>query len=168
MRTKQPLVIGKQTQIFDAANLEFCGTQLGIQCARQLSRWFVLQSNFEAWQSRGAHCIVPRCEYLISVEFSQTQSRTAYFENVAASRELRVEVRRYTVQMCMLYDANEIVRLGFLLDHLLVVSGLSTAVSVTNYFAPDLMRPLEIFCDFCGHRTNVSSRYRQKCPEINR
>ena len=33
----QPLVIGKQTKILDAANLEILGNRLGIQCVRQLS-----------------------------------------------------------------------------------------------------------------------------------
>ena len=68
----------------------------------------------------------------------------------------------------MLYDANEISRLVLLLDHSLVVSRLSTAVSETDYLARDLIRPLEILCDLCGHRTNVSWQLRQRCPEINR
>ena len=68
----------------------------------------------------------------------------------------------------MLYDANEIYLLELLIDHSLVVSRLSTAVSEADYLARDLKRPLEILCDFCGHRTNVSWRLRQRCPEINR
>ena len=61
-----------------------------------------------------------RCEYLIRVEFSQSQSRAAYFENFAQSRKLRVELRRYNVRMCMLYDANETSRLVLLFDNLFV------------------------------------------------
>ena len=101
------------------------------------------------------------CEYLIRVEFSQSQSWAAYFENFAKSRELWVELRRYTGQVCMLYDANETSLLVLLLDHFLVVSRLSTAVSEADHFARDLIQPLEILCDFCGHRTNVSWLLRQ-------
>ena len=68
----------------------------------------------------------------------------------------------------MLYDANEISRLVLLLDSSLVVSRLSIAMSEADNLARDLIRPPEIFCDFCGHRTNVSWRLRQRCPEINR
>ena len=54
------------------------------------------------------------------------------------------------------------------LDNSLVISRLSMAVSEADYLARDLIRPLEILCDFCGHRTNVSWRFRQRCLEINR
>ena len=55
-----------------------------------------------------------------------------------------------------------------LFDHSLVVSRLSTTVSEADYLVRNLIRPLEILCDFCGHRTNVLWRLRQRCPEINR
>ena len=42
----QPLVVGKQTQILDAANLEILVTRLGILSVRLLSGWFGLQWNF--------------------------------------------------------------------------------------------------------------------------
>ena len=108
-----------------------------------------------------------RCDYLMRIEFSQSQSRAAYFQNFAVSRELRVELRRYTLQVCMLYNANENFRLVLLLDHSFVLSPLNTAMFEADYFMRDLIRPLEILCDFCGHRTNVSWRLRQRCPEIN-
>ena len=78
------------------------------------------------------------CKYLIRVEFSQSQSRAAYFENFAEFRELRVELRQYTEQVCMLYNASEISRLVLLFDHSLVVSRLSAAVSKADYLARDL------------------------------
>ena len=43
---RQPLVIGKQTQILNAANLEILVTLLGILSVRRLSGCFGLQWNF--------------------------------------------------------------------------------------------------------------------------
>ena len=98
------------------------------------------------------------CEYLIRVELSQSQSQAAYFENFAESIELQVELRQYPVQVCMLYDADETSRLVQFFDNFLIISRLSTAVSKADYLARDLIKPLEILCDVCGHRTNVSLR----------
>ena len=79
-----------------------------------------------------------RCEY-IRVEFSQSHSRAAYFEDLAESREFRVRLRRHTVRMCMLCDANETFRFVLLFDHSLVISRLSTAVAEADYLARDLI-----------------------------
>ena len=109
-----------------------------------------------------------RCGYHIRVEFSQSQNRAAYFEDLAESKKISGSAstaHRTDVYLC---DANDTSRLVLLVVNSLVISRLSTAVSEADYLARDMIRPFEILCDFCGHRANVSWRLRQQCPEINR